>query len=249
MAPPFFRAATAIAVVVVLATASLSVSWLVQPPVKPISVEEWSFELHPYLAYEDLNQEQLDFEWQQTHHSETGDYCPAVVRARYEIYQQTYPRYSLIAGTPRAFQRFLYAAVEASYQVPDVCFPAELIARVIDRGVGRCNLLQQSGTVDPILQADIEKLIEQIEWRHIMTVDTLMNNPTLIESNRLHADTLYYLSRLSQGQNSTHLYFPYWENIIRERDPDRVAFIETAATYNGFREVLRTNPPCRSDDP
>lgn len=244
MALPLFRAAYAIAVVSVLVFAFTGVSTLVQPPVKQVSAEEWSFKSYRVPTYDDLSSEQSSRESGQTDHLGIGKYCPGVVQARFEIYQDIYPRFVLIADRPRAFQRFLHAMVDRSYKSPELCFPSELIARVIDQGKGRCNLLQQSDSIDDVLRADIDKLIDMIERRHIMTVNRLMNNPTLIKTNRLRPDTLHYLRQLSDGIDAVSLHFSLWERRIRARDPNRLAFIEDAAKHNNFRSVLRSNPAC-----
>ncbi len=136
------------------------------------------------------------------------------------------------------------AAVDISLESTELCFPSQLIDRVLLHGVGRCNLHQQLATVDPVLRDDSDKIIELIESRHIMTVNRLMNDPTLIVSNRLKSDTLHYLRQLSDGLDSVYLYFPLWEKRIRQRDPTRLSFIKAAARKNDFRRVLRTNPTC-----
>ena len=168
---------------------------------------------------------------------------------RYTYYQKTYPRFSLIADDPRAFQLFLHNAAERITDDADGCLPSMLISRIIDSGSNRCNFNVGKEYDDPVLRDDIDKVIELVEARHAVIVVQFSLTSTLIRSNQLLIDTELYLMELGIKPDR---YFSPRDLLLErlfERDPDRYNFIVEAAKRNDFRAVLRTNPPCWPDPP
>ena len=214
-------------------------SFQTQPP------EEWSFEDNPVPMADQLTPEDLRREMNATEALGVNDFCPATVAFRYIIYRETYPRFELIADSPRAFQRFLHNAAERAIVDGDLCFPMELVRRYRDSGSNRCNFGIGSQVTDHVLRQDFDQIILLVEKRHIMTVEYLLQPLTYIESNKLLLSTKIYLMQFLQDPNMLKRRRADWHAEMMAQDPKRYAFIIEAAKRNDFRAVLRTNPPCR----
>jgi hypothetical protein len=241
------RAAPILLAIALLAVGGASSPVHLEPPFKKGTPDNWSFENNPIPRYADLSDEQRRKESQATDHLSGNYYCPAVVASRFNIYSNTYPRFGLMADDPRAFQRFLLSAAERTDHGSDVCFPSELLERVVGSGKNRCNFYEGKEDVDWVLQDDIDKVIDLIEARQIFMIERMILDPTLIKSNETVLDTKIYLMQLSEGRDWMQEQRERWRRQMLERDPERYQFIVEAAKDNDFRSVLRSNPPCFKD--
>ena len=220
-----------------------------EPPFLYVSPDEWSFENKPVARIDELPSDVLDDAVNGLDETGAQDPCPIIVGHRYTYYQKTYPRFSLIADDPRAFQLFLHNAAERIRDDADGCLPSMLIDRIIDSGSDRCNFNVGKEYDDPVLRDDIDKVIELVEARHEVMVLQFSWNSTLIRSNEWLDDTKLYLMELGMKPDSYTFPRDLLLEAVFERDPDRYDFIVEAAKRNDFRAVLRTNPPCRPDPP
>jgi hypothetical protein len=100
---------------------------------------------------------------------------------------------------------------------------------------------------DPILQADLDMIIQQIESRHQMMLDIMLLNSPRLNSNRLRYDTYAYLLQLTAVQTFMEPIRDLWELEIAKLSAERINFVVEAASRNDLRSVLRTNPPCPID--
>ncbi|MCJ8310044.1 MAG: hypothetical protein HRU27_06220 [Rhizobiaceae bacterium] len=220
-----------------------------EPPFLYVSPDEWSFENKPVARIDELPSNVLDDAVNGLDETGAQDPCPIIVGHRYTYYQKAYPRFSLIADDPRAFQLFLHNAAERIRDDADGCLPSMLIDRIIDSGSDRCNFNVGKEYDDPVLRDDIDKVIELVEARHEVMVLQFSWNSTLIRSNEWLDDTKLYLMELGMKPDSYTFPRDLLLEAVFERDPDRYNFIVEAAKRNDFRAVLRTNPPCRPDPP
>ena len=221
-----------------------------EPPFLYMSPDEWAFDNKPVARMDELPPDVLEDALKGMEEISIGDNaCPFLAELRYAHYQKAYPRFSLIADDPRAFQLFLHNAAERITDDADGCLPSMLISRIIDSGSNRCNFNVGKEYDDPVLRDDIDKVIELVEARHAVIVVQFSLTSTLIRSNQLLIDTELYLMEL--GIKPARYFSPRDLLLERlfERDPDRYNFIVEAAKRNDFRAVLRTNPPCRPDPP
>ena len=220
-----------------------------EPQFLYMTPDEWPFENKPVAKIDEMPRVDRDRILDAIKDLPSNEYCPAVLDFRLQYYQKTYPRFSLIADDPRAYQLFLHNAVERSDRPGEICSPSLLIKRIVNAGTDRCNLNLDLEYTDPVLRDDIDKVIELVEARNASMVDALISTPSLTRSNNLLTDSVIYLLELNVAPDWAYEGRDIRLEVIFERDPDRYDFIVAAARRNDFRAVLRTNPPCRYDWP
>lgn len=244
-----------IAVLAVIATIRVQPGIFRPAPPRVTNLGDWSFESFPIPMFDDLSREERELEDSKLEDVPTEAYCEVTVRVRYETYQKRYPRYLDFADGPVAFQRFLHhMALRADH--PGIgCPVVHLLHRVFDEGANRCDLNILRNDNDPVLQRDMDKVIELVEYRHYLMVSRLLSRGRLINSNDILWGTRYYLVMtgavdVTRDKYITDTYEFDKRRILSslpERDPKRVQFIADAARRNDFRSVLRTNGGCRKD--
>lgn len=219
------------------------------------TLDDWSFDTFPIPQLEELTNEELQREQSMLDVASSEDYCEADVLARFDTYLAHYPRYRQFAGDQRALQKFLYHLVLRSDHSTTMCYPSYLVQRVFDHGKNRCNLNINVKKNHPVLQRDLDKVIELVEYRHSLLVYTLLNHAPVHDSSWLLWDTNYYLLMIDavdtdQLDGLEEIYETSRDIVLSQlpdQDPKRVQFIADAAKRNDFRSVLATNSRCLID--
>jgi hypothetical protein len=177
----------------------------------------------------------------------SSDFCRVNNEVWFQIYINNNPRFKPFANDPVARQRFLHNGAFRAIDQAEVCFTGQLYAAVFWAGNLRCNFNMHRDEADPILQADLDMIIQQIESRHQMMLDIMLLNSPRLNSNRLRYDTYAYLLQLTAVQTFMEPIRDLWELEIAKLSAERINFVVEAASRNDLRSVLRTNPPCPID--